>query len=305
MKNTTPTTILGLLIAIALAIEGATTHGSTLNLLHYPLLVLVTIHTAAMTALAAYETGKQTLRDLRTALETARQDARAFALLAKDILKPTFGGEFSESWTVVGFTESLVVPMNVNELIFLLERMATFFTAYPTREIAALDITAARAQLLLTALKDARKGVNDQETIVENLLAVRDEKLEMVRKALRGLIGELSNQLDPQDPRWKAFGFNPPGADETPDVPTNISAVLVGPTAAATKWDASPRAEYYRIWMRLHGSTADYVAVGSPADLDFTLEDLPANSAVDIAVSAVNAGGESALSEAITVNTLA
>ncbi len=56
----------------------------------------------------------------------------------------------------------------------------------------------------------------------------------------------------------------------------------------ATKWVASPRAEYYRIWMKVHGSTGDYEAVGSPANLDFTLEELPANATVNAAVLAVN-----------------
>ena len=96
-----------------------------------------------------------------------------------------------------------------------------------------------------------------------------------------------------------------PGADETPDVPTNVSAVLVGPTAAALKWSASPRAEYYRVWMKIRNTEGDYTAVGSPADLDFTLENLPVNSTIDIVISAVNNGGESAVSEVKTIVTQA
>ncbi|MDB6024560.1 MAG: hypothetical protein JWM68_783 [Verrucomicrobiales bacterium] len=303
MKNTFATSIMGLLIAIALAIEGATTHGPTLNLLHFPLLVLVAIYTAAMTALATYETGKQTLRDLRVALEAARSEARAFAMLARDILKPIFGTVYSEAWNVVGFVDSLEVASNVDELIFLLERIVAFFTANPTLEIASRNITAAHAQIVLDGLKNARKAVNDQETVVENLKTVRDEKLDAVRAALRGLFDELSNQLDPLDPRWKAFGFNMPGADETPDVPENLSAILIGPTAAAMKWGASARAGHYRVWQRVIGVDAEPVAVGSPADIDFNLENLPAASTVEIYVSAVNNGGESQLSEKITIVT--
>jgi hypothetical protein len=40
--------------------------------------------------------------------------------------------------------------------------------------------------------------------------------------------------------------------------------------------------------MKLHDVESDHVAVGSPADLDFTIENLPANSTVDIIVTAVN-----------------
>ena len=110
-------------------------------------------------------------------------------------------------------------------------------------------------------------------------------------------------KISPMDPRWLAFGFNLPGAQETPDVPANISAVLVGPTAVAVKWEASARASYYRVWMKVHGTEGDYTAVGSPADLDFTIENLPANTALDIVVTAVNDGGESAVSEPVIVNT--
>ncbi|MDB6025878.1 MAG: hypothetical protein JWM68_2101 [Verrucomicrobiales bacterium] len=294
---------MGLLIALALAIQGATTHGPTLNLLHFPLLVLVAIYTAAMTALAAYEAGKQTLRELRTALTSVVTDARDLAFLARDILKPRFGRKYSEAWNTVGFVDSLDVAESVNELIFLLERIVAFFTANPTLEVASQNITAAHIQVVLDGLKAAGKAVSDQETVVDNLLVVRNEKLDAVRAALRGLFDELNNQLNPLDPRWKAFGFNLPGADATPDVPENITAILIGPSAAALKWGASARAGHYRVWQRVIGVDAEPVAVGSPADLDFNLENLPTASTVEIYVSAVNNGGESQLSEKVTIAT--
>lgn len=304
MQNTFATSIMGLLIAIALAIQGATTHGPTLNLLHFPLLVLVAIHTAAMTALATYETGKQTLRALRTALDNARSDARGFAMLARDILKPIFGTGFSDAWNVVGFIDSLEVPMNVNELIFLLERIVAFFTANPTLEIASRNITAAHAQLVLDGLKDARKAVSDQETVVENLKTVRDDKLDKVSAALRGLFDELSNQLDPLDPRWKAFGFNLPGAQERPEVVEGLQFTLINPTSANLDWEVPARAGRYHVYQRIQGVDADYVLIGSPEDPNFMLENLPANKSIDIAITALNEGGEGTRSEAITIVTL-
>ncbi|MDB6026989.1 MAG: hypothetical protein JWM68_3212, partial [Verrucomicrobiales bacterium] len=57
------------------------------------------------------------------------------------------------------------------------------------------------------------------------------------------------------------------------------------------------------VWKRVIGLDAEPVAVGSPADLDFTLENLPAASTVEISISAVNNGGESQLSEKITITT--
>ena len=119
---------------------------------------------------------------------------------------------------------------------------------------------------------------------------------------MRGLISELETVLDPNDSRWLAFGLNIPGAPATPDVPSHVTATLTGSTAAM-KWNAGARADYYRIWQKVHGVDDDYVSVGSAADLDFDVSSLPANSTVELAVSAVNDGGESQLSAAVTVTT--
>ena len=266
-------------------------------------MVLNAARTAAFAAALLFNNAKQLLRAKRDAVGEARDAARVFATLLRDILKPVFGLEFNDKWVVVGFVDSLAIPTNLEDLLTLIQTMSAFLTANPTREIAALNITAVHAQALHESLVEAYAGVTAQESVLSVLMTDRDAKYDALRGRLVQLVDELSYILDPLDPRWKAFGFNMPGAPETPDVPEGLSVVLVGPTAAALKWGASSRAEYYRVWMKLHGSTGEPTAVGSPADLDFTLENLPANAQVDISVSAVNNGGESALSEAITVTT--
>ncbi|MDB6026033.1 MAG: hypothetical protein JWM68_2256, partial [Verrucomicrobiales bacterium] len=284
-----------------LAIEGATLL-PMMNLLRYPLAVLLAIRAAAVAARDNYETAKQTLRGLRVTLDNLRIEARLFAMLVRDILKPILGTEYSSAWDVVGFVGGLEASRNVDELITLLETIVSFLTANPALG-AARNLTAADVQAVLTSLKAARQAVTDQELTVGTLQAVRDQKFDAIRKALRGLKDELTDQLDPLDLRWKAFGFNLPGADATPDVPENLSVILIGPNAAAMKWGASARAGYYRVWRRVIGVDAEPVAVGSPADLDFTLENLPAASTVEIYISAVNNGGESQLSEKVTLVT--
>lgn len=267
--------------------------------------VLGAARAAAFAAALLYSNAKLQLRTKRTAFSESRDAGRAFATLLREILKPGFGSEFNESWIVVGFVDSLAIPTKYDELLALLERMVAFLTANPTREVAVLNITAAHGQLLYSAYADASGAVTLQEAVVGGLMADRDAKYEALRGRLLQLVDELSYALGPLDPRWKAFGFNMPGAQETPDIPTNISAILIGPTAASLKWEAPARAEYYHIWMKIHGAEGDYAAVGSPADLDFTLENLPANSQVDVAISAVNSGGESQLSDPITITTTA
>src|SRR5262245_57947157 len=97
MKNPIAKTNNGLIISMVLAIEGATLNPA-LTLLRYPLMMLAAIRAAAITARDTYENNKQQLPGLRATLETARLRARAFAILARDVLKPIFGGEYSEIW---------------------------------------------------------------------------------------------------------------------------------------------------------------------------------------------------------------
>jgi len=49
------------------------------------------------------------------------------------------------------------------------------------------------------------------------------------------------------------------------------------------------------------GVDTEYLTVGSRSELDFVIEGLPAGAQVEIVVSAINNGGESAKSEKITV----
>src|SRR5438046_2147549 len=123
MENPIVATMVGLLISMALAIEGAILHGPTMNLLHYPMLVLAAIRAATITARDNYETGKQTLRALREVLAQERIKARTLATLVRDILKPLLGTEYSSAWDITGFVGSLEVPQRVEELLVLLETM--------------------------------------------------------------------------------------------------------------------------------------------------------------------------------------
>ena len=293
----------GVASASSTALAGLEDHGDDIEVKHCTFAVMTAVRAAAMAALLLYNNAKQTLRDKKGVFETARDAVRAFATIARDILKPILGSEYHEGWDGTGFVGSLAVSMKYEDLLPLMEALVAYFTAHPTLEVASRGVTAAQAQTLLDDMKNAFNAVTAQETSMDILFNDRNAKFDTLRGKLVMLVDELSLLIDPLDPRWKAFGFNMPGAKETPDAPTGLSVVLVGPTAAATKWEASARADYYRVWMKVHGTEGEPTAVGSPADLDFTLENLPANTQVDISVSAVNNGGESPLSEVITITT--
>ncbi len=282
MKTTIPQNQNGVL-AFALALyKGAVEHGITIGLFHITATIMLALRTAAVNARDLCEAGKLELSNRRNVLNEAFEAGLDFAALARDILKPTFGKQHNARWAITGFVDSLQMPESIEDLLMLLETLKNFFTANPTLEMGT--VTAAQAQLMFDALSNANAALASQRTVLNNLLLEKDAKFGALTQGARNMINELATLMGSMDPRWLAFGLNKPGADETPEIPTNLSAILIGPTAAATKWDGSARAEYYRVWMKVHGSTADYVVVGSPADLDFTLENLPAGSAVDIAV---------------------
>ncbi|MBA4147542.1 MAG: fibronectin type III domain-containing protein [Verrucomicrobia bacterium] len=249
---------------------------------------------------------KETIVQLKArqlALNGARQSGVAFTRIIREQLKPRLGQRYSQAWDATGLTGSLRVPEFESELLRVLYSMAAYLTTYPIADAGA-NATAAHASALHDALAAASAAVIQQKDAVDQAMKYRDEKAKAMEFALRILLSELHKTLTPLDSRWFAFGFKKPGARATPDVPLNLLAVLIGTNAISMKWDGAPRAEYYRVWKKVIGVDADYVSVGSPADLDFTIEGLPGNSQVEVVVSAVNNGGQSAWSTAVLVQTL-
>jgi hypothetical protein len=250
-----------------------------------------------------YEIAKEQLATYREAIRSVYSEGRGFMALGRDVFKPRLGNEFSDSWKLVGFEDSLTLPSNPAQMQLALKTIKNYLTANPTYEVAPLNVTAAQAQTLFDQMSAARGAVYNQEMVVSAAKDVRDVASDKLRTRYRGFIDELSQLLGPMDPRWRVFGLNVPDAPATPDVVEGLKATLIGPTAVALKWEAAARANYYRVFKKIHGSEDAYEAVGSPADLDFTIENLPPNTVIDIVVTALNAGGESQYSQLVTINT--
>ncbi|MDB6025175.1 MAG: hypothetical protein JWM68_1398 [Verrucomicrobiales bacterium] len=258
---------------------------------------------ALLLAINIYETAKTELSARRETVRTVTESTLDRMILARDNFKPVLGSQFGQPWVALGMPDSLAFPRTAVELQPIVGSYKEYLETHPAQEVAAKEITAAAFDALFTGLNAARDAVTAQELVIDNAKGIRDDKAAILRKRMRSLVDELNMLLGPLDARWKRYGFNMPGAQETPDVPTNIQVILIGPNAAAMKWEAPARADYFRVWRRIIGVDAEPVAVGSPADLDFTLENLPAASTVEVYLSAVNNGGESALSEKVTIVT--
>ncbi|MBA4147501.1 MAG: fibronectin type III domain-containing protein [Verrucomicrobia bacterium] len=247
----------------------------------------------------ATKQAKAELRERLQAFRTAKAIGRDYMFVARDVLKPHLGKQYSSAWDETGFVHSLSVPRNEDKLSAGLLSLEAYLTAHPEYENTPLQATAARAATVYNELVEARNAVNRQKTTWQLAMTARDLRAAQVRKQLRALIKELSVRLSPLDERWAAFGFNKPGAKVRPDAPTNVAVVSVAENAVAVQWDKSPGAEYYRVSIKVVGVDEEPKVVGTPADTDFMFEELPANADVEVTISAVNKGGESGLSEVV------
>ena len=303
MKNVKPTKVSDLLTSCQDLAIGAGQVGDAIG-------IKQNTQTAIQAAIAALQNDRESYEAAKVVLDQRRQvvfittkAARQALTIAREILKLTKGNQHSPAWDVTGFTRSLEIPTSPADVQDRLQIMHGFFVANPTMENAPLDVTATRFQTLFNDMSTARGAVHTQEMTVESLLAVRNATAQALGARWRSTVNELGFLLTPLDARWSAFGLNKPGAKHIPDVPGEVTAVLVGPGAASVKWVAAPRAEHYRVWRKVNGVDQDLIAVGSPTDANFTIEGLPANSTILIGISAVNNGGESQVSQLVTIVT--
>ena len=258
---------------------------------------------ALITARDNYDSGKLDLTIKRMALKAAVSAAVTFVTAARDALKLTFGTQPSPVWVGTGFDQKFRVPTTADGVRERARLLKTLFTNRPELEVVSLNLTAARAETIVNGITTAQNAVNAQKTAAGTLLDLRLAKETALRNRLSGLTEELGRLIDPLDQRWTSFGLNKPGAKETPNVPENVTVTLIGGGKAVVSWGASPRAEHYRLWMKINGVDEEMLSVGSSAGVDFTIEGLPANATIEIAVSAVNNGGESGKSAVVTVST--
>ncbi len=303
MENRIPNSIPELLTRTENAADGAVQFGPATGLSQNTEQKIRADIAALLAARTSLDQGRINRDLFYDELKMVTSQANTFATLARDILKPKLGRQYSPKWDITGFGSSLQVATKPEELQPLVQSLQMFFGNQPTAENESLSVTALKAGEFFERLSTLRSKINAQETEIQNLTAARDAAVRQLRRRFRGLIDELNQLLDPLDPRWLAFGFNMPGAQERPDVPENVSVTLVNNTNAALTWTTPARAEYFHVWRKIVGIDQEPVLVGSPTDLDFTMEELPTNSTIEVAVSAVNNGGESPLSETVIVKT--
>ncbi|MFN7137852.1 MAG: hypothetical protein ACK4UN_00780, partial [Limisphaerales bacterium] len=256
---------------IKAAIPGVTKYTGELDLREDLATTMTTSKDELITIDKDYEQARLELRKRTKALRTATRNGRNYVMVARQSIKPSLSPRYTQLWDALGFSGSLRVPHRVSSLILQLTKVTNHLTANPDLATGDANLAASKAAGFETAIVNAQTSVNQQKSEVGRLLEARKAKTGEVHKLMRELFSTLTFKLTPLDARWVEFGFKKPGAKPIPEVPQNLSAILIGPTAVSMKWSSAPRANHYRVWKRVIDEDVELVPVGSPADLDFTL----------------------------------
>jgi hypothetical protein len=250
---------------------------------------------AATAAEAEFQAKRRAKTDAVTAQTVADSNGKAFIGAAKRVLENYLGSRWSNAWATAGFVNgSTAIPGTIAERQSCLDALKAYFTSNAGHENAPLNVTAARAGALFTALSDARSAVHEAENAAGAAKAARDTAVLALRTRMSGLIGELDQLLDEDDPRWYAFGLNRPADPDRPDIPDSL-VLTAGPAGTVlVDWADARRAERYRVFRQIVGADADFVHAVTVTESDATLSGLPSGSTVKVRVTAANAAGESA-----------
>ncbi|MBI2925200.1 MAG: hypothetical protein HYY24_05795 [Verrucomicrobia bacterium] len=247
-----------------------------------------------------YDDAVSDRKDLNTAATVARSNARGFLTTARDVFKKHLGQQASVAWEAPGWSSHSIAVPSTSELILpLLTSVKNYLTKNPARENAPLEVTAAKAGALYTALSDARSALNNHDTLIGDRKRDRDASEENLRTRLRGLIGELGQKIGDMDPRWLTFGLKRPGAPDSPDAVTNTRATPLGGGKVRVQCDPAPRADYYQTWIQVAGVDADFRLADSPAEPDKILDGLNVGATVNLKMRAVNETGPGPFGEIV------
>jgi hypothetical protein len=274
--------------------DGAHDHEVTIGLKQNTEAVLRPSLDAARASEAAYGAAQVARKAANAILIAADGDAKTFITHAKKWLSKFFGEAYNTEWGAAGWpNNSTAMPSTQDERFNLVNSLKLYLTANPAHESADMEVTAAIAATVFTALSNARNALDQKVMLAGQAKAARDTAEANLRKRMTGLISELATLLTDDDPRWHAFGLNRPADEETPEAPTFTTATPGQPGTALVDWDDALRADYYRVWIQIVGTDTEFHAVETVQDSDATLTGLPTGATVKVRVTSKNNAGES------------
>ena len=244
---------------------------------------------------AKHAAQKLAVKAANDAARAAAHNGREYCRLAIGVLKPVLGNRWTTLWNAAGFVApSLAVP---RDPVPMLIRFREYFNANAAREVVALNVTAARAQLRVTEIQQAHVALANARNLKIDLKAARDASLAKLRKRLIGLRSELEQLLEDDDGRWYDFGFFRPADRQQPAPVTGLVLTPAGAGTVIASWSPSSNATNYRVSWKPTSSSGEPTEVGLFADPQAVISGLPTGVPLTIAVSARNSAGETAATE--------
>lgn len=257
---------------------------------------------ALLHSIAAYNTAKGSSPAETGRLNAAAMEGRTWLLMARDNFKTFLGNQPGKNWRIAGWPESsIAVPKRAEDIGLRLASVAKFLTDNPAREVAAMNLTAARATALHGALRGVHAGRNNHKSGRVDAKRERDAAERQLRRRLRGLIAELTMLVEPRDPHWRSFGLNMPGRPDSPAKVKNTRAKASGDGRVLVQCGAAARAEYYQVHAMIVGKDTDFALLESPRDPQKMLEGLPVGATVRLKMRAMNETGHGPFGEIVEV----
>ena len=272
----------------------------------------VTMVTAAqmLASRTAFKNAGDTFNAARTALNNAHRDAKPaqkalydWLVTARAVIALRMGDRWSPQWAAAGFVApSTQVPKTIDGQIALGQSLVTYFTDNPSFERPDMEVTEAKA----TELTDAAvEGQGDVSTAEQALTAARDARgpaKSNLLKLMSTVVANLDKKLEPDDPRWLAFGLQLPWTQTTPAAPTGLRATVMG-SEVLLECDAMPLATRYRFRRKIVGVDDKYKLVASSLTPMAMLEGVASGLTMEFIAQAVNGGSQSVASDPVTVTT--
>jgi hypothetical protein len=244
--------------------------------------------TAVRLAKAAKQAASRTL-------QTADDEAREFLNRTKAALVIFLGPRWHAGWEPTGFPgQCTMIPKQQIVRWNLCASLQAYFASHPEKEVPPLGATAAKAGAQYAAIRRAEAALLQATTHLGQQLKARAAAFERLRKTIRSTMLFIANVLPADDPRWHAFGLQPPADPHVPERVTEVTLRQAGPDLIEASWGKAPRATRYRPFVQVVGQEAEPKARAPVYDPRVTLKGFASGNVVRVMILAANATGEAA-----------
>jgi len=302
MRNELKKTVSGILCDASMVVEALAKNGPIHKLTHVNPVEMAERIDRVVLAVEVYNESRIVLRGKKNAFDDAVLRSRKLIRVCRDVISAKTDGD-AKQLAAAGFEGSLAVPRNYAMIAQVMRGLSNYFTDHPDHEVASLEATLGNVSELLNHFSVTRAAWIAQAAEVRRLMNDRDAQAKLLRRDIQMVLAEMRYKVHPLHEVYEAFGFKRPGLQEKPEEPQNLTVANLIPEAPEVKWERPPRARYYHVWIKVVGVDADFRLFGTRRNCDVLFKELPKNAEVEVAVSALNSGGESVRSLAVRFTT--